>query len=153
MNSKLKITLCVFTGFILAGFGVLYGLQISLQKKQDREITKLTEIATWIKKQNLKPGIYKELLPPGFNKITKIGADPVLIANKSDNGAVAILWKSQLDWHYNYHGYIYVDPKFPVQFVKDSYGQKTLDLDFDEDSPYVKKTISNQIYFVCHDTW
>ncbi len=153
MKSKLKITLCVLAGFVLAGFGLLFSQQIRSRKKEDHEITKLTEIAAWVTKQNLKSGIYKNLLPPGFNKTTKIGADPVLIANVSNNAVVAILWKSHLDWHYNYHGYIYVDPKFPLQLGQDSYGRKTLGLDFDEGSPYVEETISNQIYFVCHDTW
>lgn len=152
MKTNLKIALYVLVGFVLAGLGVLFSQQIYLQKKQDAETAKLTEIVAWIKTQNLKPGVYKDLLPPGFNK-TKIGQDPILIANVSDNGAHAVLWKSHLEWHYNYHGYIYVDAKFPLQLGQDSDGHKTLSNDFGEENPYIEKTISNQIYFVCQGNW
>ena len=150
MKCGLRGALLILIVFVLAVFGIAFNSKLSSQRD---ETLKLTEIVAWIKTQKLKPGIYKDLLPPGFIKPAKYYSDPVLIARVSDTHALALLWKSHLDWHFNYHGYIYVEPQFPVQLGQDSYKRKTLGIDFGEEEPYVVKKISNQIYFVCHDSW
>ena len=81
MKCGLRGALLILIVFVLAVFGIAFNSKLSSQRD---ETLKLTEIVAWIKTQKLKPGIYKDLLPPGFIKPAKSYSDPVLIARVSD---------------------------------------------------------------------
>jgi hypothetical protein len=121
---------------------------LSLRSMNDR---KAKAIAGWLRSQSLKSGESTNVKLPIQYKVLAARSSIDLVYRRKNK--LAFFIKTTEGWKENYHGYVYVDPGYPLNIVKDSYGRGTIDLRGDgrgQDMVIYEK-LSNNLYGVFFD--